>query len=181
MLQIVVPQREYYNRSTNQFVYTKEQKLNLEHSLVSVSKWESKFCKPFLYTFDKSPTDEEIRYYVKCMTLTQNVDDNIYVSLTRENIDEIFEYINNSMTATTFRDEKHKPPRELVTSELVYYWMTQCNIPFECQKWHFNRLLTLIRVCNVKSQPPKKRSAAEIAERYRIENEKRKKEWNTKG
>ena len=181
MLQIVVPGREYWIERTGEFVYTKEQTLCLEHSLVSISKWESKWHKPFIYTFGNNPTVEEVRDYVKCMTLTQNVDPNVYLSLSSENLKDVFEYINNPMTATTFKEDKGKKSRELVTSELVYYWMTQANIPFECQKWHLNRLLTLIRVCNVKSQPPKKRTKREIAQEYRIENERRKKEWNVTG
>lgn len=182
MLQITVPPKEYWNTIRNEFVYTKEQSLCLEHSLVSISKWESKWHKPFLYTLEKSFTNEEFLYYVQCMTLTQNVDPNIYFSLTSELINKIFDYINDPMTATKFNDKGYsKPSRELITSELIYYWMTEMNIPFECQKWHLNRLLTLIHVCNVKKSPVKKRSAREISASYREENEKRKKMWNTSG
>lgn len=181
MLQIVVPGKEYWIDSKKEFIYTKEQTLCLEHSLVSISKWEAKWHKPFIYTFNKNINDNEIRDYVKCMTLTQNVDPNVYFSLSSENIKSIFEYINNPMTATTFRKENDKPSRELITSELIYCWMTQANIPFECQKWHLNRLLTLIRVCNIKNQPEKKRNSMEIISDYKYMNEERKKLWNTAG
>lgn len=181
MLQIVVPEREYWNEYTKQFVNTKEQTLCLEHSLVSISKWESKWHKSFIKTFNKTPSDEEIRHYVKCMTLTQNVDPNVYLSLSEKNIKDIFGYINNNMSATYINDSDDEKSRDVITSELIYYWMIQANIPFECQKWHLNRLLMLIRVCGVKSQTNKKRSQSEIISDYMKENEKRKKEWNTAG
>lgn len=181
MLQIVVPKKEYWIERKKEFIYTKEQTLCLEHSLVSISKWESKWHKPFIYTFHNNINDNEIRDYVKCMTLTQNVDPNVYFSLSEENVKAIFEYINDPMTATTFRNESGRPNRELITSELIYCWMTQANIPFECQKWHLNRLLTLIRVCNIKNQPEKKRNSREIISEYKDMNEQRKKLWNTAG
>lgn len=181
MLQIVVPEREYWNEYSKQFVNTKEQTLCLEHSLVSISKWESKFHKSFIKTFNKTPSDEEIRYYVKCMTLTQNVDPNVYLSLSEKNYRDIFAYINNTMTATYINDSDDGKSRDVITSELIYYWMIQANIPFECQKWHLNRLLTLIHVCSVKNQTEKKRNQSEIIADYAKENERRKKEWNTAG
>ncbi len=182
MLQIVVPEREYWNERTQQFVDTKEQTLCLEHSLVSISKWEAKYHKSFIKTFNKEPTDEEIRYYVKCMTLTQNVDPNVYLSLSVSNYQDVFAYINDTMSATYLNDRDTGTSRDVITSELIYYWMIQANIPFECQKWHLNRLLTLIRVCGIKNnQSNKKRSTAEIISDYKSENERRKKEWNTAG
>ena len=181
MLQITVPAREYWNEKAEEFVNVKEQVLCLEHSLVSISKWEAKWHKPFIYTFNKAPSIEEVRDYVKCMTLTQNVDPNVYLSLTKENLEEVFKYIEDPMTATTIKETNGKRNRELITSELIYYWMTDSNIPFECQKWHLNRLLTLIRVCNIKRQPPKKKGKDEIIAEYKAENERRKKLWNTNG
>jgi hypothetical protein len=154
--------------------------LSLEHSLVSLSKWESKWCKAFLTKDEKS--FEETLDYIKFMTLTQNVDSEVYNYLTNGNISEINEYIEAPMTATYFSDEKtSKTSREQVTAELIYYWMIALNIPFECQKWHLNRLLTLIKVCNIKNQPPKKRSKKDIMSRNAALNAARKKQLNTKG
>ena len=99
------------------------------------------------------------------MTITQNVNPIVYNNLTDKNIEDINEYIDKPMTATTFTSENKSPNREIITSELIYYWMFSLNIPMECQKWHLNRLLTLIRVCNIKNQPPKKMSRREIMSR----------------
>ena len=181
MLQIVVPEKEYWNELTEEFITTKKQSLCLEHSLVSISKWESKWQKPFISSFNENLGKDEIIYYIKCMTLTQNVDQNVYYSLSNENYKQIYEYINDPMTATTFNERGGKRSRELITSELIYFWMVQFNIPFECQKWHLNRLLTLIHICSVKNQPQKKRSRKEILADYRRLNEERKKQWNTTG
>lgn len=180
MLQITVPATEEWDESKQEFVYTKETTLQLEHSLVSLSKWESKWCKPFLS--DEDLTEEEIIDYIKCMTITQNVNPEVYKCLTQENIYQVRDYISAPMTATYFLKERNsRPSREIVTSELIYYWMISLNIPFECQKWHLNRLLTLIRVCNIKNNPPKKMSRREIMERNAALNESRRKQLNTKG
>ena len=185
MLRITIPAAvvEEFNEETNEFVHrivSKEQTLQLEHSLVSLSKGESKWCKPFLVKQEK--TTEEIIDYVKCMTLTQNVDPAVYEHLTNENLADIMNYIDAPMTATTFPNNGDgKKSNELITSELIYYWMIALNIPFECQKWHLNRLITLVRVCNVKNQPPKKMSKREIMSRNRALNEARKKQLNTRG
>ena len=180
MLQITIPASEQWDELKQEFVYTKERNLQLEHSLISLSKWESKWCKPFLSKTDK--TLEETIDYVRCMTLTTNVDPDIYRCLTNDNIREINDYIDAPMTATFFsKDQASGSNREIVTSELIYYWMISQNIPFECQKWHLNRLITLIRVCNVKNAPPKKMSAQEIMSRNAALNEARKKKLNTKG
>ena len=180
MLQITIPAVELWDERKQEFVITKEQTLQLEHSLVSISKWESKWCKPFLTKQEK--TFEETLDYIKCMTITQNVDPEVYNYLTNENIKEINEYIEAPMTATYFSDEKtNKTSREQVTAELIYYWMIALNIPFECQNWHLNRLLTLIKVCSIKNQPPKKRSRKEIMSRNAALNAARRKQLNTKG
>jgi hypothetical protein len=115
------------------------------------------------------------------MTITQNVDPDLYNHLTAENIEKINQYIYAPMTATTFSDNKTKPNREIITSELVYYWMVALNIPFECQKWHLNRLLTLIRICNVKNEPPKKMSKRDVMSRNAALNAARRKQFNTNG
>ena len=180
MLRITIPSTEVYDEKTNRFSYTKETTLTLEHSLVSLSKWESRWKKPFLTKDDK--TIIEIIDYIKCMTLTQNVNPTIYNFLTQENIDRVIAYIGDTMSATWFSEmEPTKQSSEQVTSELIYYWMVALNIPFECQKWHLNRLFTLIRICNIKNQPPKKMSQTEIMNRYARQNAARRKKLHSKG
>ena len=180
MLQIVIPGQEFWDEQKQEFINTKEQVLQLEHSLISLSKWEAKWCKVFLSKQEK--TQEETIDYIKCMTITPNVDPEVYNHLTRENIKEIEDYISAPMTATYFSsDNAGKSSREQVTSELIYYWMIALNIPFECQKWHLNRLLTLIKVCNIKNQPPKKMSKREIMSRNAALNAARRQQLNTKG
>ena len=180
MLQITIPSLELWDELKQEFITTKEQVLQLEHSLVSISKWEAKWCKTFLSRKEK--TYEETIDYVKCMTITQNVNPDVYAYLTEDNIKQINDYISAPMTATWFSDEKNGAPnREQVTSELIYYWMIALNIPFECQKWHLNRLLTLIRVCNIKNKPSKKMSRGEIMSRNAALNAARRKQFNSRG
>lgn len=180
MLTITIPATEEFDEIKGEFVYPKEQTLQLEHSLISISKWESKWCKPFLAKQDK--TAEEVIDYVKCMTLNKSVSDDVYRCLTKDNINAINEYIGAPMTATYFSNQdKGKRNNEQITSELIYYWMIALQIPFECQKWHINRLLTLIRVCNVKNAPPKKMSKREIISRNAALNAARRQQLNTKG
>lgn len=180
MLQITIPAREMWDERNNEFVYTNEQTLQLEHSLISLSKWESKWNKPFLSK--ESKTYEEILDYVKCMTLTQKVSPEIYANLTDENMRDIQRYIEAPMTATTFSEEKNtKGNREIVTSELIYYWMIALGIPLECEKWHLNRLLTLVRVCDIKNSPPKKMGKNAIMSRNASLNAARRKRLNSKG
>lgn len=180
MLQITIPAREMWDERNNEFVYTNEQTLQLEHSLISLSKWESKWNKPFLSK--ESKTYEETLDYVKCMTLTQKVSPEIYANLTDENMRDIQRYIEAPMTATTFSEEKNtKGNREIVTSELIYYWMIALGIPLECEKWHLNRLLTLVRVCNIKNSPPKKMGKNAIMSRNASLNAARRKRLNSKG
>lgn len=179
MLSIVVPEREYYDEDKNEFIHSKETTLQLEHSLVSLSKWESKWNKPFLSSKDK--TDEEILDYIRCMTITQNVDPSVYLRLSKKNVEQIVNYINLPMTATTFSDRENGKKGEIITAEIVYYWMISLNVPFECQKWHLNRLLTLIKVCSIKNTPPKKMSKNEILNRNRALNASRRRALGSKG
>jgi hypothetical protein len=180
MLYITVPGMELWDEKKEEFVYLDETTIQLEHSLVSISKWESKWHKPFLLKNEK--TDAEILDYIKCMTITQHVKPDVYFRLSKDNVDEIKKYIEDSMTATTFmEDGTSKGGREVVTSELIYYWMVALNIPSEYQKWHLNRLLTLIRVCNIKNAPPKKRGKREIMSRNAALNAARRKQYNTRG
>ncbi len=180
MLRIIVPAAEFWDEINEEFIYKDEQPLQLEHSLVSLSKWESKWCKPFLSKDEK--TMEETIDYIRCMTLTQNVKPDVYERLSPENIKQVNQYIQAPMTATWFNETgTGKRNSEQITSELIYYWMIALNIPFECQKWHLNRLFTLIRVCNIKNQPPKKRSRREIMSRNAALNAARCKQLNTNG
>lgn len=180
MLQITIPSVELWDEIAEKFIESKKQILSLEHSLVSLSKWESRWRKPF---FSKDPkTVEETVDYVRCMTLTQNVAPEVYRYLTSDNLERINRYIEEPMTATWFSENgKNRPGREQITSELIYYWMISLNIPFECQKWHLNRLLTLIRVCDIKNRPPKKKSLREIMSSNSAINAARRRQWNTKG
>lgn len=181
MLTIHIPSKSVFNEETNEFIDFKGQTIQLEHSLVSVSKWESKYQKPFMTKENK--TKDETLYYIKCMTITQNVSELAYLCMSRENIMEINKYIESPMTATTFYDPDgtNNYSREIITSELVYYWMISLNIPMECQRWHFNRLLTLIRVCNIKNNPQKKMSNNDIMKRNKALNDARRKKLNTRG
>lgn len=181
MLQITIPDSELWDESKQEFIPVKRQTLQLEHSLVSISKWESKWHKPFFSTQEK--TQEESLDYVRCMTLTQNVSSDVYKCITNLIIEQINNYIEAPMTATWFSNDKSGSKRssEQVTAELVYYWMIALNIPFECQKWHFNRLITLIKVCNIKNQPEKKMSRKALMSRNAALNASRRKRLNTKG
>ena len=182
MLTITVPiSPEGWDEEKQEFVEPKYQVLQLEHSLVSLSKWESKWQKPFYSKKDMS--DEEVLDYIKCMTLSKNIKQDVYNHLTRENIKDVMDYIGSPMTATTFsKDNKNPNNREVITSELIYYWMIASNIPFDpCQKWHLNRLITLIRVCSIKNTPPKKRSRRDIMSRNAALNASRRQQMNTKG
>lgn len=157
-LTITIPARDLWNEDTERFINVKETKLVLEHSLLSISKWEAKFKKPFLVE-GALDTSEKVLYYLECMTITpQNLDPNVYLCLTQENMSEIMKYINDPMTATWFREDKKKKKnksKDIMTSEVIYWEMIALEIPIEFQKWHINRLMTLIRVCNAKNNPEK--------------------------
>jgi hypothetical protein len=180
MLSLTIPATELWDERKKEFVYVEEQTLELEHSLVSLSKWESKWCKSFIET--KNKTSEEALDYIKCMTLTKNVKPEVFQCFTPEHIRQILEYVDAPMTATTIRESKtNKRNRERITAELIYHWMVEMQIPFECEEWHLSRLIMFIRVRQHKLQPPKKRSRAEVMADYAAMNEARKKEWNTNG
>lgn len=180
MITITVPEKELWDEKTETFITCESRVLTLEHSLVSISKWESKWHKPFLDKKEK--TREEIIDYVKCMTITQNIKPIVYQCLSNENLKEVNEYISDSMTATWFsKTSSTNRSSETTTSELIYYWMVSLQIPFECEKWHINRLLTLIKICNIKNQPNKKMSNTEVLRQYSALNAARKKQFNTHG
>ena len=173
MLTIVVPGDEVYDEETSEFHTVNDQILQFEHSLVSLSKWESDFQKPFLTQDPK--TEEELFAYLVAMMVTPNAGPDVLYRCTEKNLDEIQRYIDSPQSATTFGEMPERRGRgETITSELIYYWMVAFNIPFECQHWHLNRLFSLIRICNIKNSPPKKRSTRDIAmERRRINEERR--------
>jgi hypothetical protein len=170
---------EGFDEAANKFVDIEFFALELEHSLVSLSKWESRFEKPFLS--DEPKTDDETLSYVVAMTLTPDVPPEVYTKLSAENIRDIQTYISSKMTATRFYGGDNEKSQEIITAEVIYYWMIALVIPIECQHWHLNRLLTLIQVCNRKNAPEKQLSPAEIAQRNRELNAQRKKELGTTG
>lgn len=179
MLELVIPSAEWWDDKNEEFVSTKETKLVLEHSLVSLSKWESKWKKPFISK--ESRTIEETLDYVRCMTISQNADPKVYGLITAEQLKKIEEYINDPMTATWFKNDKSKPSNEQITSELIYFWMITSGVPIECQKWHLNRLLTLLKICAIKNQPSKKMPRSEIYKNNAALNAARRKRLGSKG
>lgn len=179
MLEIEIPNTELWDSERQEFINIQAQKLSLEHSLVSISKWESKWHKPFLGREKK--TEEEMLDYIKCMTLTPKVDPNVYQAFTQSTLKKIEDYIYDPMTATTITDRSNAKSREIVTSEIIYYWMITLGIPVEFQKWHINRLMTLIQVCNIKNKPKKKMSRNELHSRNSALNAARKAKLNTRG
>lgn len=181
MLQIRIPGQESWNEKTEEFVSGPETIISLEHSLISISKWESKWHKPFMVV--ENLKGEELMDYIKCMTITPNVKDEIYDRLTKKNIDDILKYIGDPMTATTINERGMggRRSREIITSELIYYWMVALQIPFECQKWHINRLMTLIRVCSIKNQPDKKMSKHSTMQQNAALNAARRQKLHSRG
>lgn len=179
MLHLTIPDLEIFDEHKNEFVNIKGGTIKIEHSLVSISKWESKWNKPFLTKEQKSI--EETIDYIKSMTITQNVKPELYNNITNDNITSVSRYISLPMTATTFNDTNSTSTKDIITSEIIYYWMISYNIPFECQKWHVNRLLTLIRVCSKKNEKPKKMSKSEIMNRNRDINNRRRQQLNSNG
>jgi hypothetical protein len=179
VLEIRVGAVEVFDNSSQEFAMSGGTLVRLEHSLVSLSKWESIHEKPFLSKEDK--TTEETLSYIECM-LTGEYPEDLFLKLSDQNVDDINKYINAKMTATWFHDAPGAPQtKDVITAELIYYWMTAFNIPFTCETWHLNRLFTLIRVCNIKQSKPKKMSRAELAQRNRDLNAQRKARLGTKG
>ena len=185
MLEIVIPaEHDIWNDEREEFFDLPEVKLKMEHSLVSLSKWEAKYKKNFIGRTDITP--EEYLDYFRFMTITQNIPDYVYYRLNEKNIIQIKDYINDPMTATTFSERQKSQARargsgELITSELIYYWMVALQIPFECQKWHLNRLLTLVQVCNIKQSTPEKMAPKDIMKQNSALNKARRIAHHTKG
>lgn len=180
MLQIEVPESEFFDESSNEFMIVEAQTLHLEHSLISLAKWESKWHTPFLSKDEK--TLEQTIDYVRCMTLNKHVDDSVYLSLTNENFDDINAYIENPMTATWFNEQGTPSSRKISTAEVIYSQMIKAGVPFECEKWHLNRLMTLIRVCAIENDPnSKKMTREQILQQNRELNAQRRAAAKSKG
>jgi len=181
MLKLTISGEELFDNKTQTFSSSFESfDLELEHSLLSLSKWESYFERPFLSANDK--TDEEVMFYVKCMIITPDVEDNVVDKFSLQNIEDANTYINSNQSATTFGDLPERKGRgETITAELIYYWLVAFTIPFECENWHLNRLFSLIKICNIKNAKPDKKSKAEVAQRNRDLNEQRKAQLGTTG
>lgn len=181
MLELTTSPGESFDEATNEFLITDGFTLHLEHSLSSLSKWESKWEEPFLSSKDK--TTAQTVDYVKFMTITSNVPADVYAHLSSEDFSKISEYIDKKMTATWFNEsgKSAKGSGEQVTSEIIYYWMVALNIPFECENWHLNKLITLIKVCNLKNAPPEKMGRSDAAAQRRAENARRRAQLKTSG
>ena len=180
-LKIETP-RQIYNEQSGEFLYIKPQTIRMEHSLLSIAKWESKWHKPFLDSKEKS--SDELIDYIKCMTVTQGVDPNVYYALAPSELSKIESYISDPMTATWFSEEENKKPKShrVITAEIIYYQMVSLGIPLEhCEKWHINRLLTLIKVCNVENSPKKKMSKKDIIKRNKMLNDARRAKLHSTG
>lgn len=178
MLTINIPETELWDENRQEFVQVPATVLELEHNLLAISKWESKWKKPFL---SKDPkTDEESKDYIRCMSVNE-VDPVIFSFLTQDHMDQISSYMEDPMTATWFSEDKSKPNRKIITSEQIYYWMCAAQIPFECQYWHFNRLMTLIRIASIESQPSKKMGKKDIYSQNAALNRARRAKHKSKG
>lgn len=185
MITIKIPDREYYNEDTNEFISVKGPVLTMEHSLLSIRKWESKWHQPFMGK--KEPTFEQMLDYFRCMTITpKDVGIEVFHGLSAENVAELKAYIGDSMTATTFHTYPGKKKGKasgpsIITAEVVYGWMFQNGIPLECEKWHFNQLMTLIRVCAQQGGVNPKMSKKDILAQNKALNEARKAKLGTRG
>ena len=183
-LTVTIPAKEYYDAKQNLFFETKEQTLTLEHSLISISLWEAKWKQPFLGPQAKTP--EQTIDYIRCMTINKNVDPMVYQAIPMNVVKTIQNYIEDPMTATTFssfgdKNENKSKKNKITTSEELYYDMAALGIPFECEKWHLNRLITLLKIGSIKNQPPKKMSKREIMSRNKALNESRRRAMHTTG
>lgn len=184
MLKIAIPKRELFDEKNERFIYVDGCELQLEHSLISLAKWESRWHKPFLTKQEKS--DLEIIDYIRCMTLTKNVDPKIYNYISQATIEDIFRYIEDPMTAVQFGEKYSLEPgaprrKEIITAEIIYYWMFVLGIPIQCEKWHLNRLLTLIRVMNIKTGTKKPMSKRDLASRNHKLNQARRAKHGSRG
>lgn len=181
MLKLFVPGREWWDEGREEFMSGEPCTLTLEHSLLSLSKWESKWRIPFLE--ESSKTREQSIDYIRCMTINKNVDPLVYYNIPQRMLDQVSAYIVEKQTATfiTRKKQPRPPVKEPVTSDLIYYWMVSYNIPFECQKWHLSRLLTLIDVCAFKNEAPQRLTPNELLKRNAQLNKSRRAKHGTRG
>lgn len=182
MLRIAIPKQEQYDEVTDLFIYTEERTLELEHSLYSLSLWESKWKVPFFDDAKKvgSKSGEQILDYIKCMTINRDgIPDDTYLFITPEILKQIMTYIEDPMTATTFKERNATSKNhvahnaQFITSELIYSFMFSLNIPLECERWNLNRLMVLIRCCQENNKSPEKMSKREVADYHRALNSAR--------
>ncbi len=185
MLTITIPDKEWFNSDTEEFVYTKSSTIQMEHSLISLARWESKWKKAFLDRIQEL-TPEEIIDYFRCMTINSKVDPTVFLAIWDDISlrNRVLEYINDPMSAVKFKEDPHKPHssiKDSLTSDLIYFWMIANNIPFECEKWHVNRLLTLIRICGIKNGGDKQMSKMDLMRRNKALNAARRKSLHSRG
>lgn len=183
MLKLTIGSDELYDEEKSEFIIKDGFTIHLEHSLLAISVWEQRFCKPFLGRGEK--TKEETLGYVEAMILDEDYPDDVLDRMTPHHLSKVNDYVDSPATATTFSDLADKKPSrgpsQVITSELIYYWMASANVPFECERWHLNRLFALLRIFDVKNSKQKKMSRSEIASRNRALNEQRKAQLNTRG
>ena len=183
MLNITVPRWEDWDPKSEKFIQGAQTDLTLEHSLVSISKWEAKWHKPFLSTKEK--TQEEMLDYIRCMTLQNRknkIPESVFRHLTEKNMKEILDYIGTQMTATTINHRDNGSGKnKIMTSEQIYYYMVAAGIPFECQYWHLSRLMVLIEIYGIENQPKKKMSRRETAAQYKALNDARRAKHHSRG
>ncbi len=179
-LTVTIPGKELFDQQSKTFITIPATTVTLEHSLLSISKWESKWKRSY---FIKEPmTIDQSIDYIACMCLTKNIDPKIFRFMDKKTAQEISNYIADPMTATTIKHRDKKPSREIITSELVYYWMVNFGIPFDpCQKWHFNRLMTLIEIATIKEAGDQKMPRKEMLKQRALLNSQRKAKYNTHG
>lgn len=173
MLSLTIKSEEFWDPIKEEFITIPDCTLKLEYSLLSVSEWESKYKRAFLSEKTGPKTIEEKLDYVRFMSINEDVNPNVYLGITEEQLRQIFEYIQDPATATTFSKKPRGRRNSFITSEIIYWEMVTFGIPFECEKWNLNRLLTLIRVCDEKGQPPKKMSQNDLLRQYAGVNAKR--------
>jgi len=157
VLDLYIPGKEFWNSELQEFIYTKDITLHLKHSLVSLTRWEQHYKRRFL---DDGPkNEEEYRFYIQCMTLNKDVDPLVYTVLQEDDIKKVTDYLHDSMTATTLpKQNNNRSNSEKLSSELIYYYMSALNIPFECEKWFLNNLIILISIASIKNNPQEKKS-----------------------
>ena len=181
---VTVPKSEVYDEENDIFYEIKnEVTLVMEHNLIAISRWESKFHKPYLTKDTK--TNEEILYYLECMTITKGVESYVYRCIPKSELLRITEYINDPMTGTTVRESpyaKKQGKEEIQSAELLYYYMFKLGIPKECENWHLNRLMTLMKVYGAKDEKPDgKASRSELIARNRAINARNRSKYHSKG